>query len=99
MATSLGFTEMLYFFLKHCMNKLSGLSVPKSTPTSFVLIVVDDSAASKLSVASVNCFLNLAISSSFVRNFSAKSCYVSKRFCNLCYLYNVGYQKSMGQRL
>ena len=89
---------MLYFFLKHCMNKLSGLSVPKSRPPSFVFIVAADNAASKLTVASFNSCRNLAISLSFVRNFSAKSCYVSRRFCNLCHLYNVYYQKIMGKR-
>ena len=81
-AMSLGFTEMSYFFLKHCMNKLRGLSCPKSIPSFFASIEADDNAASKLEVASFNFFLNFAISLSFLRNFSAKSCYMSKRFCH-----------------
>jgi hypothetical protein len=81
---------MSYFFLKHCMNKLSGLSCPKSIPSFFDSIEADDNAASKLEVASFNFFLNFAISLSFLRNFSAKSCYVSKRFCHAyCLTYRI----------
>ena len=93
---SFGFTEMSYFFLKHCMNRLSGLSCPKSIPSFFASMEADDNASSKLEVASFNFFLNFAISLSFLRNFSAKSCYVSKRFCHAyCLTYRIPYIHKM----
>ena len=83
-AMSFGLTEMSYFFLKHCMNKLRGLSEPRSIPSTFFdSRDADDNAASKFVVASFSFFFSLAISLSFLRNFSAKSCYISKGFCNV----------------
>ena len=67
------------------MNKLSGLSVPKSIPSFLASTEAADNAASRLEVASFNFFFNLAISLSFLRNFSAKSCYLSKRFWHAYY--------------
>ena len=81
-AISFGFTDMLYFFLKHCMNKLSGLSVPISMPSTLAFTAAASIAASKLMVASFSSSLNLAISLSFVFNFSVKSGYFHRGFCN-----------------
>ena len=62
MATSLGLTETSYFCLKHWMNRLSGLSVPRSMCLE---IRVASNADSKLAVASWSSCLSLSISMSF----------------------------------
>ena len=73
MATSFGLTDILYFCLKHWMNKFSGLSVPKSKFVSGVVVVVAaDNASSKLFVASFNSSFSLAISLSLLISISVR---------------------------
>ena len=73
------------------MNKLRGLSVPRSIPSLLTSREAADKAASRLVLASLSFFLNLAIALSFLRNFSTKSyCRRQRGFVYAKYsLYNI----------